>query len=129
MRIRAILRRLGVSALAFACLASTASAESPSLAPETRAQIERACATCHGTDLIAQQRLTPEQWEAVVQKMVGWGALLPPGEAAPLAAGLAGAYPVDAPEARPGSISGEAALAVVLPQPDAALERDRKSVV
>ena len=32
------------------------------------------CLTCHGVDLIAQQRLTRDEWGREVDKMVAWGA-------------------------------------------------------
>jgi len=47
------------------------------------------CAVCHSTDLIQQQRLPRDRWEATVKKMVHWGAQLDKGEAAMLTAYLA----------------------------------------
>jgi cytochrome c5 len=38
------------------------------------------CTTCHGTELIVQQRLTREGWLREVEKMTAWGALIAPGE-------------------------------------------------
>ena len=38
------------------------------------------CITCHGTELIVQQRLTREGWLREVEKMTSWGALIAPGE-------------------------------------------------
>lgn len=35
---------------------------------------EKACLTCHSTDILRQQRLTEGQWAASVKKMAGWGA-------------------------------------------------------
>lgn len=35
------------------------------------------CNTCHSSDMIQQQRLNLTQWQAEVQKMVGWGSSLP----------------------------------------------------
>lgn len=41
----------------------------------TGAEIVRAkCLTCHGADLIVQQRLTREGWSREIDKMVAWGA-------------------------------------------------------
>ena len=44
-------------------------------------RIERAinenCLICHSNELIQTQRLTPAQWKAEVEKMVGWGSPLP----------------------------------------------------
>jgi mono/diheme cytochrome c family protein len=38
------------------------------------------CTTCHGTELIVQQRLTREGWLREVEKMTTWGAVIAPGE-------------------------------------------------
>jgi hypothetical protein len=35
---------------------------------------KQACLTCHGEDVIQQQRLTKAQWQREVDKMVRWGA-------------------------------------------------------
>lgn len=32
------------------------------------------CLTCHGTDLIAQQRLSRDGWSREIDRMAGWGA-------------------------------------------------------
>jgi hypothetical protein len=32
------------------------------------------CALCHGEDIVRQQRLTRAQWNAEIEKMIGWGA-------------------------------------------------------
>lgn len=39
-----------------------------------KAQVEAACYACHSADLLVQQRLTPKQWTATVEKMMRWGA-------------------------------------------------------
>ena len=36
--------------------------------------VQRACRPCHGTDLMAQQRLTRAAWAREVDKMIRWGA-------------------------------------------------------
>jgi hypothetical protein len=48
--------------------------------PDTpgRAQVEAACYACHSADLLAQQRLNEKQWNASVEKMIKWGAVVPP---------------------------------------------------
>lgn len=43
-----------------------------------QAQVEAACYECHSADLLAQQRLTEKQWTAAVEKMIRWGANVPP---------------------------------------------------
>lgn len=39
-----------------------------------KAEVEAACYACHSADLLVQQRLTPKQWTATVEKMMRWGA-------------------------------------------------------
>jgi hypothetical protein len=43
-----------------------------------KAEVEAACYECHSADLLAQQRLTEKQWTAAVEKMIRWGAEVPP---------------------------------------------------
>ena len=43
-----------------------------------KAEVEAACYQCHAADLLAQQRLTEKQWTAAVEKMMRWGADVPP---------------------------------------------------
>ncbi|MET0212436.1 MAG: hypothetical protein ABW292_05515 [Vicinamibacterales bacterium] len=38
------------------------------------------CISCHGIELIIQQRLTREGWLREVEKMTSWGAAIAPGE-------------------------------------------------
>lgn len=38
------------------------------------AAFRNACLTCHDDDVIQQQRLTREQWDLEINKMIGWGA-------------------------------------------------------
>lgn len=38
---------------------------------------DRACLSCHSTDILRQQRLSEAQWTASLNKMVGWGAEVP----------------------------------------------------
>ena len=42
-----------------------------------KAEVEAACYACHSADLLVQQRLSEKQWVASVEKMVGWGAIVP----------------------------------------------------
>jgi cytochrome c5 len=52
-----------------------ASAQGPELPSGPGADVMRTkCLTCHGVDLIRQQRLTRSGWEREVDKMVRWGA-------------------------------------------------------
>jgi DMSO/TMAO reductase YedYZ molybdopterin-dependent catalytic subunit len=45
-------------------------------------KVQAACLTCHGEDIVAGQRLTKAQWERELEKMVRWGAQVPPGDRA-----------------------------------------------
>jgi sulfite oxidase len=38
------------------------------------------CGNCHGQDVILQQRLTRAQWDRELNKMIGWGARVNPGD-------------------------------------------------
>ena len=51
------------------------------------------CLMCHGEDMTTRQRLTTKQWTAAVEKMVGWGAPVPPERKQPLIDYLSEAYP------------------------------------
>jgi DMSO/TMAO reductase YedYZ molybdopterin-dependent catalytic subunit len=42
--------------------------------PPAPATLRTACLACHEDDVIRQQRLTRGQWEAELDKMIGWGA-------------------------------------------------------
>jgi cytochrome c5 len=44
---------------------------------EGKAIAEQACAQCHSSSMLLQQRLTEKQWSASVEKMMRWGAPLP----------------------------------------------------
>ena len=46
-------------------------------AGKAKADVEAACYACHSADLLVQQRLTPKQWTATVEKMMRWGAVVP----------------------------------------------------
>jgi hypothetical protein len=52
-----------------------------------------ACLTCHGEEVIAQQRLSPAQWAAEVEKMIRWGAPVKPEQKAGILEYLSKRYP------------------------------------
>ncbi|MFL6248473.1 MAG: hypothetical protein ACJ74H_20790 [Thermoanaerobaculia bacterium] len=56
---------------------------------KAKADVEAACYACHSADLLAQQRLTPKQWTATVEKMMRWGAVVPPEKKTPIIGYLA----------------------------------------
>lgn len=47
---------------------------SAALAPRAEGLIMARCAVCHSPDLVSQQRLPRERWQATVEKMQHWGA-------------------------------------------------------
>jgi quinoprotein glucose dehydrogenase len=53
----------------------------------------RACATCHGLDVITNQHLSPEEWTNVVQTMSAKGAPATPAELNMIHSYLANAFP------------------------------------
>jgi mono/diheme cytochrome c family protein len=91
---------------------------------EQRALAQRAvqenCLICHSEEMIARQRLTPVQWKAEVEKMIGWGAPLPKAQEAPVIDFLTSEYSDRKPLASPKRISYEAALATVREDPPTA---------
>lgn len=56
----------------------------PLPAGPAKAAVESACYECHSADLLVQQRLTPKQWTATVEKMMRWGANVPPEKKTPI---------------------------------------------
>ena len=62
-------------------------------AAKAGAQVLQArCTTCHGTDLISQQRLGAEGWSRELDKMMGWGSTLTPEEKNALVEYLSSTY-------------------------------------
>ena len=51
---------------------------------KAKADVEAACYSCHSADILVQQRLTPKQWTATVDKMIRWGAVVPPEKKTPI---------------------------------------------
>ena len=82
---------------------------------EQRVVAERAfvenCLMCHGADMTSRQRLTPKQWSAEVEKMIGWGTPLPAERKTGLIAYLSETYPPTRAAAPVERITPEAALA------------------
>ena len=85
---------------------------------DPQADLERACQTCHQLDLVQQQRLTDAQWAGVLDKMARWGAVLPEGQRAPLAAALAQRYGPDAGPYLAPRVEARSAEARSAPTPD-----------
>jgi hypothetical protein len=59
---------------------------------KAKADVEAACYSCHSADLLAQQRLTEKQWTATVEKMIRWGAVVPPAKQPAMIAYLAKSF-------------------------------------
>ncbi|MGE0451470.1 MAG: hypothetical protein AB7Q29_17995 [Vicinamibacterales bacterium] len=59
-------------------------------APLVPAAVRTRCSSCHGSDLITQQRLGRAGWEREVDKMIRWGASVPDAERAALLDALQG---------------------------------------
>ena len=76
------------------------------------------CLACHTEQLLAQQRLLPKQWAAVVKKMQGWGSLVEPSNAELLVAYLSARYGADAPPYVLPTISASSAADALAPLPD-----------
>jgi hypothetical protein len=58
-----------------------------------RAVTIRACSTCHGLDVVVNQRLTLQEWTNVVQTMSAKGAPATPAELNMIESYLANAFP------------------------------------
>lgn len=54
----------------------------------TKAVADAACLNCHSADMLMQQRLNEKQWAAEIDKMTGWGAVVPEDQKAALVAYL-----------------------------------------
>jgi mono/diheme cytochrome c family protein len=75
------------------------------LPPGTGLDVVRArCLSCHGADLIEQQRLSRAGWDREIDKMIAWGAVVQEPERGALAGYLADHF---GPSGRSESISTE----------------------
>ena len=70
------------------------------------------CVTCHGVDIIRQQRLSPSAWAREVEKMIGWGAVVGASEREDIVKYLGAEFGVttEAPTASDGKEDPGAAL-------------------
>ena len=68
------------------------------------------CISCHGIELIVQQRLTREGWLREVEKMTSWGAVIAPDEQDALLDYLAASFGVEPIRTADGATSKAAAL-------------------
>ena len=94
---------LGCLVLTAATAASQGDVGSITLALGSRAEalIVARCSVCHSPDLIAQQRLPHDRWEAIVEKMKHWGAQISQEEGTVLIRYLSARYHLEAPDRLP----------------------------
>lgn len=76
-------------------------ATSAALTPRAEGLILARCSVCHSPDLIYQQRLPPDRWNATVEKMMQWGAQLSKDEADLLTRYLVARFHPGAPDQLP----------------------------
>jgi DMSO/TMAO reductase YedYZ molybdopterin-dependent catalytic subunit len=68
-----VVPRVGVNVVKQLSTAPQQTKAEPPAAPAPPS-LKTACNTCHGNDVIDQQRLTRDQWDRELNKMTGWGA-------------------------------------------------------
>jgi cytochrome c5 len=73
--------------------------------------LRTSCLTCHGSALIMQQRLSRDAWSRELDKMIGWGAVVPADQRSALLNYLASHF---GEESAPVSEAPEAAAAALL---------------
>lgn len=73
------------------------------------------CLMCHAEALTENSRLTPKQWAAEVDKMIGWGAPVPADQKEALLAFLTQEYSPTTPPATLKSVTLQQALATIRP--------------
>jgi mono/diheme cytochrome c family protein len=98
---------------------ASALADAASVARDGHALVVDDCLVCHSEELLAQQRLTPKQWEKTVKKMIEWGAPVDPETIDALVAHLAARYGTDAGPFEPSPVAAAEARAALAPLPDA----------
>jgi DMSO/TMAO reductase YedYZ molybdopterin-dependent catalytic subunit len=86
-----VIPRVGVNVVG-ALVADAPAAQSAAPAAAPPAAFANACTACHQDDVIRQQRLTRAQWDAEINKMVGWGARVADQDRSTLLDYLVGAF-------------------------------------
>jgi ubiquinol-cytochrome c reductase cytochrome c subunit len=87
-----------------------------------RAAFRDNCLMCHAAEMTSRLRLSDKQWATELDKMIGWGAPVPPELKGPLFDYLVASFsPPVPPAAPPERMPFRAALASVLPQPEKSL--------
>ena len=70
-----------------------ADAASPLPIAPARVTTLRVCSTCHATEIVAQQRLTPQGWKDLVDKMADQGAVASEAELLEITNYLSASFP------------------------------------
>jgi mono/diheme cytochrome c family protein len=81
--------------------------------------LDLTCHACHSLKLVEQQRLSPAQWAAVLQKMQGWGAGLESAAIDSFAQGLSRRYGPSAALEAPRRESAKTLAGLVVAEPSA----------
>jgi ubiquinol-cytochrome c reductase cytochrome c subunit len=109
----ALMTSVGLSSISEELSLGSRSQATPSIDPdELRSVLVQNCLICHSEELISGQRLTEKQWTAEVEKMIGWGAPLPPEFKTPLIGYLFSLYSDKTPKTAPPTLGVEEALAL-----------------
>jgi cytochrome c oxidase cbb3-type subunit III len=95
-----VISAVGLTAVAAMAQVRTDSI-SHALALQAESLVLARCSVCHSADLITQQRLSSERWQAIVEKMKHWGAEISNDEAGVLVRYLSARYHPDAPDRLP----------------------------
>ena len=98
------MRRMIVLLAVMACVEVSAQELPPG---PGRDEVTRRCVTCHETDLIAQQRLSPPGWGREVDKMTRWGAAVEAAEREAMVAYLARHFAPTAVAGEPAAVEAE----------------------
>jgi cytochrome c2 len=80
--------------------------------------IQNDCIPCHSEEMLAQQRLTPKQWDKVLKRMKEWGSRLEASTMDEMVAYLSTRYGPSAPPFEPKEVDAKAALSPLEKQPD-----------
>lgn len=99
----AVLIILGTRVLTAVAAASTEDFDAlvVKLGPRAEVLMMARCSVCHSADLVTQQRLPTDRWEATVAKMMHWGAQLSEEEETLLVRYLSARYHPAAPDRLP----------------------------
>ncbi|APW58722.1 c-type cytochrome [Paludisphaera borealis] len=82
--------------------------------------IQENCLICHEAGMYTNQRLTPAQWKAEIDKMVSWGAPLPPQDQQGVIDHLAKTYRDVDPAVPPGRVTLATINSLEIPRPGTA---------